>query len=113
MHFKSETKYGYNRYVYGRLYSNPVPIYISICTYIHVFVIYICMLRIFLIIYISVKKTYPKTFSDLNVFIAHDIVFIYIVYIYLYKAITPCRISSSVYPVLKILRCSNILSHIT
>jgi len=90
-----------------------------LCQYIFRYVyIYTCLLYIYLYVayfsdytYIS-EKTYSKTFSDLNVFIAHDIVFIYIVYIYLYKATTPCRIPS-VYPVLKILRCSNILSHIT
>lgn len=72
------------------------------CTYIHVFVTYICMLCTFLIIYIYInEKTYSKTFSDLNVFIAHDVVFVNTVYIYLCKAVTPCRISFSVYPVLK------------
>lgn len=59
------------------------------------------------------RKTYPKMFSDLNVFIAHDVVSIYTVYIYLCKAVTWCRIPFSVNPVLKMLRCSNILLHIT
>lgn len=73
------------RYVY---------IYTCIC-YIYLYVVYFSDY-----IYIN-EKTYSKTFSDLNVFIAHDVVFVNTVYIYLCKAVTPCRISFSVYPVLK------------
>lgn len=96
MHFKSERQDADTINTPADLYSNPVPIYFDMCTYIHVFVTYICMLCTFLITYIN-EKTYPKTFSDLNVFIAHDVFIYYTIYIYLRPFRVECRFLYTLY----------------